>query len=160
MVNACTPILALVSLAAFAPSTSAVPTRMPELVRRQYGWGWGWGFPFMTAFNTELDSASNRANFNENTLYTNSLSTNQANDAVHSNTNTFNSFRKRQWGYGGYGGYGGWGWGFPFLSSFNNEFDRVSNRANFNENTLYTNNINANQANDVVHSNINSFISG
>ncbi|KAJ2460933.1 hypothetical protein GGF42_000521 [Coemansia sp. RSA 2424] len=52
-------------------------------------------------------------------------------------------------GYGVYGGYGGYG--YPFVSSFINEFDRNSNRANFNENTLYANNINANAVSDNVH---------
>ncbi|KAJ2750716.1 hypothetical protein GGI19_004942 [Coemansia pectinata] len=68
---------------------------------------------------------------------------------------------KRCGGCGGYGGYGGYGvyggiggyggYGFPFVSSFTSDFDRNSNRANFNENTLYTNNVNANAANDNVH---------
>ncbi|KAJ1943992.1 hypothetical protein FBU59_002732 [Linderina macrospora] len=160
MVNAHTSLLGLIALDAFAPSASAVPTPAPELARRQYGWGWGWGFPFVSSFNSEFDRVSSRANFNENTLYANNINANQANDAVHSSTNTFNSFRKRQWGYGGYGGYDRWGWGFPFVSAFNNDFDRVSNHANFNENTLYANSINANQANDAVHSNTNNFISG
>ncbi|KAJ1951345.1 hypothetical protein FBU59_000214 [Linderina macrospora] len=160
MVNAHTPLLGLIALAVFAPSASAMPAPEPELARRQYGWGWGWGFPFVSSLNNEFDSVANRANFNENTLYANNINANQANDAVHSNTNAFNTFRKRQWEYGGYGGYGGWGWGFPLISAFNNEFDRVSNRANFNENTLFTSNISANQANDAVHSNTNNFISG
>ncbi|KAJ2645219.1 hypothetical protein GGF44_000095 [Coemansia sp. RSA 1694] len=51
--------------------------------------------------------------------------------------------------YGGYGGYGGYG--FPFVSSFTNEFDRNSNHANYNENTLYANNVNTNAASDNVH---------
>ncbi|KAJ2450957.1 hypothetical protein GGF42_004366 [Coemansia sp. RSA 2424] len=51
--------------------------------------------------------------------------------------------------YGGYGGYGGYG--FPFISSFTNEFDRNSNRANYNENTLYASNVNANAASDNAH---------
>ncbi|KAJ2332586.1 hypothetical protein GGI00_002720 [Coemansia sp. RSA 2681] len=60
-------------------------------------------------------------------------------------------------GYGGYGGYGGCGGcGFPFVSSFTNEFDRNSNRANFNENTLYANNVNANAASDNIHPFTNS----
>ncbi|KAJ2833951.1 hypothetical protein GGI24_000640 [Coemansia furcata] len=50
---------------------------------------------------------------------------------------------------GGYGGYGGFG--FPFVSSVTNDFDRCSSCANFNENTLYANNVNANAANDNVH---------
>ncbi|KAJ2810025.1 hypothetical protein FBU31_008080 [Coemansia sp. 'formosensis'] len=55
-------------------------------------------------------------------------------------------------GFGGYGGYGGYGgFGFPFVSSFTNDFDRCSSRANFNDNTLYINNVNANAANDNVH---------
>ncbi|KAJ2886227.1 hypothetical protein H4R27_000798 [Coemansia aciculifera] len=55
-------------------------------------------------------------------------------------------------GYGGIGGIGGYGgYGFPFASSFTNNFDRNSNRANFNENTLYANNVNANAASDNVH---------
>ncbi|KAJ2872264.1 hypothetical protein H4R27_006668 [Coemansia aciculifera] len=55
-------------------------------------------------------------------------------------------------GYGGFGAYGGYGgYGFPFVSSFTTDFDRNSNRANFNENTLYANNVNANAASDNVH---------
>ncbi|KAJ1920003.1 hypothetical protein GGI09_004566 [Coemansia sp. S100] len=55
-------------------------------------------------------------------------------------------------GYGSYGGYGGYGgYGYPFVSSFTSDFDRNSNRANFNENTLYANNVNANAASDNVH---------
>ncbi|KAJ2878139.1 hypothetical protein H4R27_005938 [Coemansia aciculifera] len=55
-------------------------------------------------------------------------------------------------GYGGIGGIGGYGgYGFPFVSSFTSDFDRNSNRANFNENTLYANNVNANAASDNVH---------
>ncbi|KAJ2004437.1 hypothetical protein H4R26_002507 [Coemansia thaxteri] len=55
--------------------------------------------------------------------------------------------------YGGYGGlYGGYGgFGFPFASSFTSDFDRNTNRANFNDDTLYANNVNANAANDNVH---------
>ncbi|KAJ2423344.1 hypothetical protein GGF41_003176 [Coemansia sp. RSA 2531] len=49
-------------------------------------------------------------------------------------------------GCGGYGGYG-----YPFVSSFTSDFDRNSNHANFNENTLYANNVNANAASDNVH---------
>ncbi|KAJ2487210.1 hypothetical protein IWW37_005332 [Coemansia sp. RSA 2050] len=52
-------------------------------------------------------------------------------------------------GYGGYGGYGGFG--FPFAASFTNDFDRNSNRACFNEDTLYANNVHANAACDSVH---------
>ncbi|KAJ1950571.1 hypothetical protein FBU59_000614 [Linderina macrospora] len=82
------------------------------------------------AFNNNFDRVSNCANFNENTLYANNINANQACDAVHANTNTFNSFRKRcgcggtgcsicsgRGGYGypyyggyGWGGYGGFGW--------------------------------------------------
>ncbi|KAJ2696762.1 hypothetical protein H4218_004393 [Coemansia sp. IMI 209128] len=51
--------------------------------------------------------------------------------------------------YGGYGGYGGYG--FPIAASFTNDFDRNSNRANFNENALYSNNVHANAASDSVH---------
>ncbi|KAJ2439648.1 hypothetical protein GGF42_007889 [Coemansia sp. RSA 2424] len=55
-------------------------------------------------------------------------------------------------GYGVYGGYGGYsGFGYPFVSSYTSDFDRNSNRANFNENTLYANNVNANAASDNVH---------
>ncbi|KAJ2460756.1 hypothetical protein GGF42_000639 [Coemansia sp. RSA 2424] len=55
-------------------------------------------------------------------------------------------------GYGVYGGYGGYGgYGLPFVSSFTSDFDRNTNRANFNENTLYANNVNANAASDNVH---------
>ncbi|KAJ2054543.1 hypothetical protein GGI17_006825 [Coemansia sp. S146] len=62
-------------------------------------------------------------------------------------------------GYGGYGGIGGYGgYGFPFVASFTNDFDRNSNRANFNENTLYTNNVNANAASDNIHAFTNANI--
>ncbi|KAJ2861874.1 hypothetical protein GGH94_004615 [Coemansia aciculifera] len=55
-------------------------------------------------------------------------------------------------GYGGIGGIGGYGgYGFPFVSSFTNDFDRCSSCANFNENTLYANNVNANAASDNIH---------
>ncbi|KAJ2021294.1 hypothetical protein H4218_001183 [Coemansia sp. IMI 209128] len=55
--------------------------------------------------------------------------------------------------YGGYGGYGGYGdFGFPFSVLFTNDFDRNSNRANFNENTFYSNNVHADAASDNVHS--------
>ncbi|KAJ2462237.1 hypothetical protein GGI02_005508 [Coemansia sp. RSA 2322] len=56
-------------------------------------------------------------------------------------------------GYGGYGGlYGGYGgFGFPFASSLTTDFDRNTNRANFNDDTLFVNNVNANTANDNVH---------
>ncbi|KAJ1656211.1 hypothetical protein GGF38_004620 [Coemansia sp. RSA 25] len=57
-------------------------------------------------------------------------------------------------GYGGYGGCGGCG--YPFVSSFTNEFNRNSNRANYNENTLYANNVNANAASDNIHAFTNS----
>ncbi|KAJ2036167.1 hypothetical protein GGI03_001094 [Coemansia sp. RSA 2337] len=61
-------------------------------------------------------------------------------------------FVKRYGGYGGYGGYGAYGgYGYPFVSSFTSDFDRNSNRANFNENTLYANNVNANAASDNIH---------
>ncbi|KAJ2461745.1 hypothetical protein GGI02_005626 [Coemansia sp. RSA 2322] len=55
--------------------------------------------------------------------------------------------------YGGYGGlYGGYGgFGFPFASSVTTDFDRNANRAHFNDDTLYVNNVNANVANDNVH---------
>ncbi|KAJ2454241.1 hypothetical protein GGF42_003648 [Coemansia sp. RSA 2424] len=60
-------------------------------------------------------------------------------------------------GCGGYSGYGGCGGcGYPFVSSFTNEFDRNSNRANYNENTFYANNVNANAANDNIHAFTNS----
>ncbi|KAJ2828409.1 hypothetical protein GGI24_002396 [Coemansia furcata] len=52
-------------------------------------------------------------------------------------------------GYGGYGGYGGFG--FPFVASATNEFDANANCANFNENTLYANNVNANAASNNIH---------
>ncbi|KAJ2823368.1 hypothetical protein GGI24_003696 [Coemansia furcata] len=59
---------------------------------------------------------------------------------------------KRCGGCGGYGGYGGYGgFGFPFVSSFTNDVDANSNFANFNENTLYTNNVNANAASNNIH---------
>ncbi|KAJ2094670.1 hypothetical protein GGI16_005465 [Coemansia sp. S142-1] len=60
-------------------------------------------------------------------------------------------------GYSGYGGYGGYG-GYPFVSSFTSDFDRNSNRANFNENTLYVNNANANAASDNGHAFTNANI--
>ncbi|KAJ2488724.1 hypothetical protein IWW37_004572 [Coemansia sp. RSA 2050] len=56
---------------------------------------------------------------------------------------------KRWDGYGMCGGYGGFG--FPFAASFTSDFDRNSNRANFNENTFYANNVHANAASDNVH---------
>ncbi|KAJ2014163.1 hypothetical protein GGI14_005007 [Coemansia sp. S680] len=63
---------------------------------------------------------------------------------------------KRCGGCGGYGAYGGYG--YPFVSSFTSDFDRNSNRANFNENTLYVNNVNANAASDNVHAFTNANI--
>ncbi|KAJ2032748.1 hypothetical protein GGI13_003721 [Coemansia sp. RSA 455] len=54
-------------------------------------------------------------------------------------------------GYGGYGGYGYGGYGYPFVSSFTNGFDRCSSCANYNENTLYANNVHADAACDNVH---------
>ncbi|KAJ2241798.1 hypothetical protein GGI13_007197 [Coemansia sp. RSA 455] len=62
-------------------------------------------------------------------------------------------------GYGAYGAYGGYGgYGYPFVSSFTSDFDRNSNHANFNENTLYVNNVNANTASDNVHAFTNANI--
>ncbi|KAJ1819909.1 hypothetical protein LPJ60_003504 [Coemansia sp. RSA 2675] len=59
---------------------------------------------------------------------------------------------KRWNGYGMYGGYGGYGgFGLPFAASFTNDFDRNSDCAHFNENTVYSNNVNANAASDNVH---------
>ncbi|KAJ2838799.1 hypothetical protein FBU31_000836 [Coemansia sp. 'formosensis'] len=52
-------------------------------------------------------------------------------------------------GLGGFGGYGGFG--FPFVSSVTNDVDANANFANFNENTLYANNVNANAANENIH---------
>ncbi|KAJ2436901.1 hypothetical protein GGF42_008805 [Coemansia sp. RSA 2424] len=61
-------------------------------------------------------------------------------------------FAKRWGGCGSYGGIGGYGsYGFPFVSSFTNDFDRCSSCADFNENTLYTNNKCASCASDNVH---------
>ncbi|KAJ2025292.1 hypothetical protein IWW57_003429 [Coemansia sp. S610] len=57
---------------------------------------------------------------------------------------------KRCGGCGWYGGYGGFG--FPVAASFTNDFDRCSNHACCNENTVYANNVNANAACDSVHS--------
>ncbi|KAJ2834130.1 hypothetical protein GGI24_000543 [Coemansia furcata] len=55
-------------------------------------------------------------------------------------------------GYGGFGGYSGYGgFGFPFVSSATNELDANTNCANFNENTLYANNVNANAASNNIH---------
>ncbi|KAJ2692744.1 hypothetical protein H4218_006280, partial [Coemansia sp. IMI 209128] len=54
-----------------------------------------------------------------------------------------NALAKRRHGCGMCGGYG-----FPFAASLTNDFDRNSNRAQFNENTLFINNVNANAAND------------
>ncbi|KAJ2819802.1 hypothetical protein FBU31_005406 [Coemansia sp. 'formosensis'] len=58
-------------------------------------------------------------------------------------------------GYGSYGGIGSYsgygGFGFPLVASATNEFDANSNRANFNENTLYANNVNANAASNNIH---------
>ncbi|KAJ1662682.1 hypothetical protein IW140_005563 [Coemansia sp. RSA 1813] len=59
-------------------------------------------------------------------------------------------------GYGiGYGtGYGGgFGFGFPFASSFTNALNTNFNAANFNDDTLYVNNKDAN----TVNSNLNTF---
>ncbi|KAJ2340004.1 hypothetical protein GGH92_006461 [Coemansia sp. RSA 2673] len=63
-------------------------------------------------------------------------------------------------GYGAYGGYGGYGryGGYPFVSSFTSNFDLNSNCANFNKNTLYVNNVNANTASDNVHTFTNANI--
>ncbi|KAJ2696054.1 hypothetical protein H4218_004845 [Coemansia sp. IMI 209128] len=47
---------------------------------------------------------------------------------------------------------GGCGFGFPVAASFTNDFDRCSNHACCNENTVYSNNVNANAACDSVHS--------
>ncbi|KAJ2813809.1 hypothetical protein H4S07_000393 [Coemansia furcata] len=55
-------------------------------------------------------------------------------------------------GYGGLGGYSGYGgFGFPFVSSVTNDVDANANFANFNENTLYANNVDANAANENIH---------
>ncbi|KAJ2253192.1 hypothetical protein GGI13_002843, partial [Coemansia sp. RSA 455] len=52
-------------------------------------------------------------------------------------------------GYGAYGGYGGYGgYGYPFMLLFTSDFDRCSSCANYNENTLYANNVHANAACD------------
>ncbi|KAJ2709778.1 hypothetical protein H4R19_004076 [Coemansia spiralis] len=58
-------------------------------------------------------------------------------------------------GYGGVG-YGGWGWGsgfFPFAASSTNAFNANSNFANYHDDTLYVNNVDATTAN----SNVNTF---
>ncbi|KAJ2747475.1 hypothetical protein GGI20_000464 [Coemansia sp. BCRC 34301] len=60
-------------------------------------------------------------------------------------------------GIGGYGGYGGFGF-FPFVSSFTSDFDLNSNRANYNEDTLYANRVNANAASDNIHAFTNANI--
>ncbi|KAJ2247974.1 hypothetical protein GGI13_004837 [Coemansia sp. RSA 455] len=61
--------------------------------------------------------------------------------------------------YGGYGTYGGYGgYGYPFVSSFTSDFDRNLNHANFNENMLHVNNVNANTASDNVHAFTNANI--
>ncbi|KAJ2487297.1 hypothetical protein IWW37_005296 [Coemansia sp. RSA 2050] len=65
-------------------------------------------------------------------------------------------FSKRWDGYGVYGGYGSFG--FPFAVSFASDFDRNSNRAHFNENTFYANNVHANAANDNVHAFTNAAV--
>ncbi|KAJ1914366.1 hypothetical protein LPJ71_002318, partial [Coemansia sp. S17] len=59
----------------------------------------------------------------------------------------------KRWGrYGAYGGYGAYGrFGFPNVVSVTNDVNRNSNRANYHENTLYANNVNANAASDNVH---------
>ncbi|KAJ1937092.1 hypothetical protein GGF37_005346, partial [Kickxella alabastrina] len=58
-------------------------------------------------------------------------------------------------GWGGCGGIGcggGWGWGgFPFAANTVNAFDRDFYAANFNDNTLFVNNQNANVVSDNVH---------
>ncbi|KAJ2510814.1 hypothetical protein H4217_007680 [Coemansia sp. RSA 1939] len=49
-------------------------------------------------------------------------------------------------GWGGCGGCGGWGgFGIPFASSFTNAVNANANAANFNDNTVYLNNKNANK---------------
>ncbi|KAJ1949046.1 hypothetical protein FBU59_001319 [Linderina macrospora] len=150
----------IAALAALVPSASATAAHQPELVRRQYYSAWDWypsygaGFvlpgltsaatlPVVGSAGVAPAAAAPTVPFVASTA-----------------ASTAPFLAKRQHEYGGYSRYGGWGWGFPFVSLFNNEFDGVSNRANFNENTLYTNNINANQANDAVHSNTNNFVSG
>ncbi|KAJ1956282.1 hypothetical protein EC988_001431 [Linderina pennispora] len=164
--------LAVISaLAALAPFASATASPQSELTRRQFygAWGWypgytaGFGIPGVTsalafpAVNSAVVSSAASAS-------TIPFVDPVASASVAAPVVPF--LAKRQWRYGGYGGYGGysgydgWGWGFPLVSSFNSVFDRASNRANFNENTLYSNNINANQANDAVHSSISSFVSG
>ncbi|KAJ1998882.1 hypothetical protein H4R26_005287 [Coemansia thaxteri] len=55
-------------------------------------------------------------------------------------------YRRQAGLYGRYGGFF-----FPFASSVTTDFDRNANRANFNDNTLYVNNVNANVANDNAH---------
>ncbi|KAJ2615416.1 hypothetical protein GGH99_002879 [Coemansia sp. RSA 1285] len=48
------------------------------------------------------------------------------------------------WGNGWWGGRGG-GFGIPFASSFTNALNANTNAANFNDNTVYLNNKNANK---------------
>ncbi|KAJ2805438.1 hypothetical protein H4S07_004021, partial [Coemansia furcata] len=64
----------------------------------------------------------------------------------HQPTGTYVALSKRCGGCGGYRGFG-----FPFVSSVTNDVDANANFANFNENTLYANNVNANAANKNVH---------
>ncbi|KAJ1936022.1 hypothetical protein FBU59_005191 [Linderina macrospora] len=136
----------------------------PELARRQYYGAWGWypgyasnfGYPgAVSAAAIPAVGGAAVASTVASTVPFVASSVPFATSAVAASAVPFLAKRQR-----GYGGYGGWGWQFPFVSVFNNEFDRASNRANFNENTLYANNINANQANNAVHSNTNNFIAG
>ncbi|KAJ1665412.1 hypothetical protein IW140_003381 [Coemansia sp. RSA 1813] len=55
--------------------------------------------------------------------------------------------------YGGFGTGYGYGFGFPFASSFTNALNTNFNAANFNDDTLYVNNKDAN----AVNSNLNTF---
>ncbi|KAJ2238885.1 hypothetical protein GGI13_008204 [Coemansia sp. RSA 455] len=78
--------------------------------------------------------------------------TTKAHPQPHVHAHASGVFVKRWDGYGAYGGYGTYGrFGFPNVVSVTNDVNRNSNRANFNENTLYANNVNANAASDNVH---------
>ncbi|KAJ1938102.1 hypothetical protein EC988_007693, partial [Linderina pennispora] len=131
----------------------------PELTRRRFYGAWNWypgyatsfGFPGVTSV-VAFPAVNN--DVVESTI---SFVLPVATASIAASVAPF--LTKRQYRYGGYGGYGGWSWGFPFMCLFDIGFDCVSDHANFSENTLYTSNINANQANDAIHSNTNNFAS-
>ncbi|KAJ1837354.1 hypothetical protein LPJ73_007427 [Coemansia sp. RSA 2703] len=55
-------------------------------------------------------------------------------------------------GYGSLYGFNyGTGWGFPFAANYANNFNANQYNANYNDNTVYTHNVNANVANSNVN---------